>query len=250
MAGTPKLQRQVFPTLQGVRFVKPADIITNREKAKKHLIINNPEVAQLMEDCEKAEDLRQTRLEIDALVNGIAQITGEIELSVKKTDANASPNKPKPAITPQGIKRTETPIAEQMISDARQTDYLRAEPMSDDEINREFGQQTTQEVQPVTREEHLLAAEKLSKNYSLNRVERAFCAGLVMWLKKLPPEERQKELLKLEPRLRAMLVLFTAEEIQGGIEHQKATQIQEKMRDECRDVIIIGRKFLCAVVCP
>jgi len=220
------------------------------DAGRQHLIIHYPDAAILLDDCEKSEELRQARIEMALVMRGIARITGEVDLTAEKspTDSESSPDKPKPNNGPQDIGLAEATLSQNMISEAQMADNYKAVPMSDDEIHREFGPQTTQEVRPITHEDHLLAAENLRKNYRLNRAERAFCAGLVLYFKKLTPEKRQKEIMELEPRLRIMLVLYTADEIRGEQEREKAEKIQGKARDEKGDVIIIGRKFVKAVI--
>jgi len=217
------------------------------DTARQHLVINYPDVATLLEDCEKAEELRQTRLEMLELVRGVAQKTGKkVELPVENnlTDNKTSPVQIKPAIKSQDLERAEVQVAA----------YLKMDPMSGNEIDRELSPQITidrQKVRPITDKDYLLPVENLRQICSLNRVERAFCAGLVLWLGKLPPEERRKETQKLakeEPKQRAMLGLYLVDEIRGEMEHKKAEETQEKMRDQNRDVIIIGRKFVKAVI--
>jgi len=197
------------------------------DTARQHLAMNYPDVATLLNDCEKAEELRQALIGRVKLVKVVDQRTGEVESPKKNSPIEGKTNTDElePANQPQDLGQVATPIANQMISEAQEADYLKVVPTSDDEID-------------------------LPENYKLNNVERAFCAGHVLWLQKLTPEERQKEIMNLKPRLNTMLKLYLSDEVRGEIEHKKAKETQERMRDESRDVIIIGRKFICAVVCP
>ena len=269
MPDTPQHIRPPQSTLQGVPFVKPQDIITDREEARRYLTGEHPPAARLLDECEKEEKLRQKRATIRVLLEQLVGAHADQRKNQKQHDP-CIPSEEEWVVDMEAARpdAVQGMVLARMKLDSRgaRSQNKRPAPNPHKAGGRETPAQKQEKGLKVDLKAYIRDFESRHETIPINNEQKLYCLNIVENLMGLSDAELAKELAELgkDKNFQALVVKVFVEELEAaekkekqveqkrkegetkkGREKEKIIEIQAQQR---RDTITVGNRKTQAVI--